>query len=216
MESDIASEAVDSAAATRPRLYGILNTYIQKRLPQDVHPAFKVIRDREEAAVSLPQIHCTEQTTSPTVAEQEERLGTSQVDGIKDEDDDLPLYVASHGRYRFRVDLLKRRVVQRCCEWKTTLRSSHWIVREGKHGLKVQDKYYKWGDAYMGGSPCGSECCIRALQWRLRFLGKDSQGPSNFWVQQSGFWRLGRPLTHSITVSLYTMRGPEADIQCQC
>lgn len=88
-----------ATAVTRPRLYGIVHTYMQKRLPRNVHPAFKAVRDREEAATILPQIGSTEQGTLPLQAEQEQGSRIDQVGGYKndddDDDDDLPLYAFS-------------------------------------------------------------------------------------------------------------------------
>ncbi|CAD6583586.1 MAG: hypothetical protein ASARMPREDX12_001310 [Alectoria sarmentosa] len=93
MESDASSEA---AAVTRPRLYGIVHTYIQRQLPRDIHPAFKALRDREEAAATPPQIGSTDETTLPSLAAREQRstpgrLGRNDVDGDDDDDDDVPL-----------------------------------------------------------------------------------------------------------------------------
>lgn len=68
MENETLSKAT---ATTRPRLYGIVHTYIQKQLPRDIHPAFKALRDREEAATTLPQIGSNEETTSPLPVERE-------------------------------------------------------------------------------------------------------------------------------------------------
>ena len=106
-------------ATTRPRLYSIVHTYIQKQLPRNIHPAFKALRDREEASTIVPQICFTEETTLPLLAETQ-RSGIDQVDGKKknddDDDDDLPLYALLQGRSRSIVDSVKRRAVQRCCE----------------------------------------------------------------------------------------------------
>ncbi len=92
-------------ASTRPRLYNIVQIYIQKQLPRDIHPAFKALRDREEAATILPQIGSTEETVPPLLAEQEQKPSTNQV-GVNrnddDDDDELPLYAASQGRCRAR------------------------------------------------------------------------------------------------------------------
>ncbi|KAH0536273.1 hypothetical protein FGG08_006834 [Glutinoglossum americanum] len=40
----------------RPRSCGVVDTYVQKRLSPDVHPAFKALRNYEEATLELPQI----------------------------------------------------------------------------------------------------------------------------------------------------------------
>ena len=82
--------------ATRPRLYGIVQTYIQKQLPRDIHPAFKALRDREEAAITLPQITVTGDTTLPLQVEQTSRIdqiGAGRDNDDRDDldDDDLPL-----------------------------------------------------------------------------------------------------------------------------
>ena len=94
MESGASSEA---AAVTRPRLYGIVHTYIQRQLPRDIHPAFKALRDREEAAATPPQIGSTDETTLPSLTTRERRstrgrLGRNDVDDDDDDDDnDVPL-----------------------------------------------------------------------------------------------------------------------------
>ena len=87
------------AVATRPRLYGIVQTYMQRQLPRDIHPAFKALRDREEAAITSPQIAVTEDTSLPLQVEQGSRL--DQIRAVRHDDDydddDLPLYVTSQG-----------------------------------------------------------------------------------------------------------------------
>ena len=91
-------------AVTRPRLYSIVHTYIQNHLPRDIHPAFRALRDREEAATTSPQIDSTEETTRPLLVKPEQGSRMDQVcenqDGDED-DDDMPLYAASQGRCRF-------------------------------------------------------------------------------------------------------------------
>ena len=77
-------------AVTRPRLYGIVQTYMQKKLPRDVHPAFKALRDREEAAVSSLQLPSTDGTTLSLGATEEKTSGDEQIGEIVD-DGDLPL-----------------------------------------------------------------------------------------------------------------------------
>lgn len=84
---------------TRPRLYGIVHTYIQKQLPRDIHPAFKALRDREEAATTLPQIGAVEEATLPLPVGREHRF---RVDGDYDGDGDLPLYAAFQGKILYR------------------------------------------------------------------------------------------------------------------
>lgn len=78
---------------TRPRLYGIVQTYMQKKLPRDIHPAFKALRDREESAVTLPEIACTGEATLPLPVTQEHTSENEQVGGTKGEVDGnhLPL-----------------------------------------------------------------------------------------------------------------------------
>ena len=100
METDFSAKATASA---RPRLYGIVQTYMQKRLPRDIHPAFKALRDREEAAITLPQTSCTDHLTSPLLEEQGPKSdqvsrdkGERGGDDDDDGDDDLPLYAALH------------------------------------------------------------------------------------------------------------------------
>lgn len=92
MENEQLSEAT---AVTRPRLYGIVRTYMQKQLPRDIHPAFKGLRDREEAATTLPQIGPVEEATSPLAVEREH--GSRVDDDGEDGEDDLPLYAAFQG-----------------------------------------------------------------------------------------------------------------------
>ena len=97
-----------AAVATQPRLYGIVQTYIQKQLPRDIHPAFKALRDREEAAITSPQILVTGDTTLPLQVEQGSRL--DEIGAGKDDDhddDDLPLYAATQGPSFFMVDAAK-------------------------------------------------------------------------------------------------------------
>lgn len=110
MENETVSRAT---APTRPRLYGIIHTYIQKQLPRDIHPAFKALRDREEAAATSPQISSIEGATLPLPLEQEQRSRIDPVGGNRDgdNDDDIPLYAASQGRCAFVVDSIKRRTV---------------------------------------------------------------------------------------------------------
>ena len=86
-----------ATAVTRPRLYNIVHTYIQRRLPRDIHPAFKALRNREEAATSLPQIGTTQGTALRLIAEPElgprtDQDGGNQSIGHDDDTDDLPLY----------------------------------------------------------------------------------------------------------------------------
>ncbi len=99
MENNANSEAI---AITRPRLYGIVQTYMQKQLPRDIHPAFKALRDREEAATTVSQISCAEGKYLPSLAEErDERSGDEQVGGSNEEqgydEDDVPLYANSQG-----------------------------------------------------------------------------------------------------------------------
>ena len=98
-----------AAVATRPRLYGIVRTYMQRQLPRDIHPAFKALRDRQEAAITSSQITVTEDTSLPLQVEQGSRL--DQVGAIKHDDDydddDLPLYLTSQGPSFFRADAAK-------------------------------------------------------------------------------------------------------------
>ena len=77
---------------TQPRLYGIVQSYIQKQLPRDIHPAFKALRDRQEAASTSPQIIVTGDTTSPSQAERGSRI--DQI-GTEEDEGDLPLYATS-------------------------------------------------------------------------------------------------------------------------
>ena len=116
MEYDTSATAI---ASGRPRLYGIVQTYIQKQLPRDIHPAFKALRDREEAAITSPQIPCTEDPTSPLLEQRGSRidpvLGDKDDDG-GDDDDDLSLYANFQGPSFPMIDSAQRRVIQGCCE----------------------------------------------------------------------------------------------------
>ena len=92
MENNTLSNAT---AATQPRLYGIVQTYIQKQLPRNIHPAFKALRDREEATTTLPQIGFTAEQVVHLQAEQEQesrikRVGAEK-DGQDNDDDDVSL-----------------------------------------------------------------------------------------------------------------------------
>lgn len=95
-----------AAVATRPRLYGIVQTYIQKQLPRHIHPAFKALRDREEAAITSPQITVTGDTTLPLQREHGSRIDQigTQKDDEEEDDDDLPLYVAPQSLSFFMAD----------------------------------------------------------------------------------------------------------------
>ena len=100
MENDAASNA---AAMGKPRLYGIVNTYIQKHLPRDIHPAFKALRDREEAASTSPQIYISEDAALPLRAEKVQTKSADQLGESKEDsdEDDLPLYAFSHAKCPF-------------------------------------------------------------------------------------------------------------------
>ena len=87
MENETSDKAT---AVTRPRLYGIIQTYMQKKLPRDVHPAFKALRNREEAAITSLQLPSTSGTTSPLHAMQEQTSGNEQI-GESFDDGNLPL-----------------------------------------------------------------------------------------------------------------------------
>ena len=47
---------------TRPRLYGVVETYMRKRLSGDSQPAFKALKEHREAVASLPRIPYAEGT----------------------------------------------------------------------------------------------------------------------------------------------------------
>ena len=100
MDKDASAPAVLS---TRPRLYGIVQTYIQRQLPRDIYPALKALRDREEAAIASPQLLITGDTTLPLI----HGSRIDQIGAVKDHDehdDDLPLYVASQIPFFFMID----------------------------------------------------------------------------------------------------------------
>ena len=80
----------DAISRTRPRLYGIVHTYIQKHLPRDVHPAFRALRDPEEAAVAVSQVGPAEETYSRLLTARERVPAVDPTDG-NENDDDLPL-----------------------------------------------------------------------------------------------------------------------------
>ena len=86
---DIETSGKDNAV-TRPRLYGIVQTYMQKKLPRDVHPAFKALRDREEAAITSLHLPSTDATTLSLGATQETTSGNEPIGEVVD-DGDLPL-----------------------------------------------------------------------------------------------------------------------------
>ena len=77
-----------SSAVTKPRLYGIVHTYMQKHLPRNIHPAFKALRDREEESLLSPQIDSTGVATLPALAIQDETYGIDQVGRDQDDDGD--------------------------------------------------------------------------------------------------------------------------------
>ena len=85
-----------ATAVSRPRLYNIVHTYIQKQLPRDIHPALKALRDREEAAACPPQSRSTQETIVPLLAEQGQASTVNQAvrnqnNNYDDDNDDLPL-----------------------------------------------------------------------------------------------------------------------------
>ena len=88
MEDDTSCKAT---AVTRPRLYGIVHTYMQKHLPRDIHPAFKALRDREEASLLSPQIDSIGDAAPPALATSDQRSSIDQVGGNEDDDDKIPL-----------------------------------------------------------------------------------------------------------------------------
>ena len=108
MENEPSSEATPFKP---PRLYGIVHAYIQNQLPRDIHPAFKALRDREEAATLPPQIRLPEEITLISATEREHESQMDQMSPNKDDDDDVPLYAASQGKRRSVVDLVKRRII---------------------------------------------------------------------------------------------------------
>ena len=85
MEDDNSS---GTTAVTRPRLYGIVHTYMQKHLPRDIHPAFKALRDREEASIVPPQLHPVEHATWPALTTQAQISRIDQVSEDKADDGD--------------------------------------------------------------------------------------------------------------------------------
>lgn len=116
MEDDTST---NPAGVTPPRLYGIVGPYIQKQLPRDIHPAYKALRDHGEVVTISPQLRSTEETTLPSLAEQDQGIKIDQFSGNKDDvndEDGLPLYVVSRGRCHFMADSVKGRIVQRRCE----------------------------------------------------------------------------------------------------
>ncbi|KAF6218288.1 hypothetical protein HO133_005634 [Letharia lupina] len=91
MENDTST---NPAGVTPPRLYGIVGAYIQKQLPRDIHPAYKALRDHGEVVTISPQLRSTEETTLPSLAEQDQGIRIDQVSGNKDDvndEDGLPL-----------------------------------------------------------------------------------------------------------------------------
>lgn len=90
MEDDTPTK--DTAVA-RPRLYGIVQTYIQKKLPRNIHPAFKALRDCEESAVTSPQTAYTGEATLSLPVTQEHTSENDRAGGTKGEVDGnyLPL-----------------------------------------------------------------------------------------------------------------------------
>ena len=70
-----------SQPVTRPRLYGIVETYMRKRLPRDGHSALKALGDRRETLAAPPQIPSAsevgvsgEQDVDKPVTEEDEQL----------------------------------------------------------------------------------------------------------------------------------------------
>ena len=91
MENELSS---DATPFTRPRLYGILHTYIQNQLPRDIHPAFKAFRAREERATLRPHIGLTKEPVMTSATEREKESQKIQSISTKDDVDDenVPLY----------------------------------------------------------------------------------------------------------------------------
>jgi hypothetical protein len=73
----------------RPRLGGMVETYMRKKLPRGIHPAFNAVRNREEATTALAQIPVHDET-GLCLVRQEQRPENDQVD--PDDDDGLSLY----------------------------------------------------------------------------------------------------------------------------
>ena len=110
--------ASETAPLTRPRLYSIVHTYIHKQLPRDIHPAFKALRDCEEKATLPPQIALAKDPAVALATKRKEEIQTIQINAPqKDDDDDvISLYAAPKGNRHSVTDLVKRRIVQRCCK----------------------------------------------------------------------------------------------------
>ena len=160
MENKPSSE---TAPLTRPRLYSIVHTYIQKQLPRDTHPAFEALRDREEEATLPPHIGLTEDpaVTLPTKLEEEiEIVQSTPKKDDDDDDDDIPLYAAPQCNYHSVADLVKRRIVQRCGKGKAALQRDDRRVREKNQGFKVQDEHRQRCHTHMGGGSCRSRRCV--------------------------------------------------------
>ena len=102
MENDVFSKAT---ALTQPRLYGLVQTYIKRQLPRHIHPAFKALRDRAEAATTLPQIASTQETTQEQISRVDTVGGNNQDDD--GDGDHRPPYAPSQSPRHSAVDLVK-------------------------------------------------------------------------------------------------------------
>ena len=74
-------------SSRRRRLGGIVELYLHKKLPRDSHPAFKALRDREEAAVTVSQSADSKGTSPGLVVGQEQELEDSPRN-LEDKDED--------------------------------------------------------------------------------------------------------------------------------
>ncbi|KAH7336195.1 hypothetical protein BKA65DRAFT_552859 [Rhexocercosporidium sp. MPI-PUGE-AT-0058] len=98
MSSDILA-----APRRHMRLGGVVESYVRKRLPRDIHPAFTAARAREEAATDLIQIPVEDETRLVSVR-QEQRPEPEEVDADNDELSLEELYKdAESERKRFKL-----------------------------------------------------------------------------------------------------------------
>ncbi|KAF4631369.1 hypothetical protein G7Y89_g6765 [Cudoniella acicularis] len=78
----------------RPRLSGIVETYVRKRLPRGIHPAFKAVRNREEASTAISQIPLRDEAhldreehhDEANLDKEEQRPENDIIDAEKEED----------------------------------------------------------------------------------------------------------------------------------
>ncbi len=66
------------------RLGGMVESYVRKRLPRDIHPGFTAVRVREEASTALVQIPVHDETQLVLVRHEEHGPEPDEVEADND------------------------------------------------------------------------------------------------------------------------------------